>query len=231
MISVLSLAAFACSPSYGTDSSGDLPDPIKDIKVAPPKAELTKEETDKDATPKMAEVVLAGGCFWCVEAVFEPLAGVSEVISGYAGDSKEMANYNLVSTGNTKHAEVVKIVYDPNVISYGQLLKVFFSTHDPTTLNRQGADVGSQYRSAVFYANEEEKAVAKAYIDQLNEAKVFADPIVTTLEPLKDFYVAEDYHQNFVDRNPNQGYVRAVAMPKVEKVKTKFKDKLKNADQ
>jgi peptide-methionine (S)-S-oxide reductase len=175
-----------------------------------------------------AEAVFAGGCFWCVEAVFRQLRGVLDVTSGYAGGAAETANYEAVSTGRTGHAEAVKIVYDPRKISYEELLKVHFATHTPTTLNRQGKDIGTQYRSAIFYANEEQKQIAEATIADLSAAKVYARPIVTTLEPLKAFYPAEAHHQNFVACNPYQPYVRAVAMPKVAKVRAKFKDLLKS---
>jgi peptide methionine sulfoxide reductase msrA/msrB len=174
-----------------------------------------------------ATAVFAGGCFWCTEAVFEELDGVIEAVSGYAGGTKETANYQTVSTGRTGHAESIEIIYDPSKISYEKLLEVFFATHDPTTKDRQGNDVGPQYRSAIFYANEEQKELAEAYIQDLTNAKVFSKPIVTTLEPLNAFYPAESYHQNYVCYNPNQGYVRMVAMPKVEKVRKKFHSLLK----
>lgn len=174
-----------------------------------------------------ATAVFAGGCFWCTEAVFEELDGVIEAVSGYAGDSKETANYKSVSTGRTGHAEAIEITYDPRKLSYEQLLKVFFATHDPTTKNRQGNDVGPQYRSAIFYANAQEKELAEAFIQDLTDAKAFSKPIVTTLEPLTAFYPAENYHQNYVCYNPNQAYVRMVAMPKVEKVREKFQSLLK----
>jgi peptide methionine sulfoxide reductase msrA/msrB len=171
-----------------------------------------------------ARAVFAGGCFWCVEAVFEELDGVIDAVSGYAGGAAETANYDAVCRGGTKHAEAVQIVYDPSKISYDELLEVHFATHDPTTLNRQGADVGDQYRSAVFWANEKEKKAAQDAIDRLKTAGV---RVVTTLEPLEKFFPAESYHQNYVCENPNQGYVRAVALPKVAKVREKFADKLK----
>ncbi len=176
-----------------------------------------------------ARAVLAGGCFWCTEAVFEELVGVKEVVSGYAGGTRETADYKAVSTGGTGHAEAIEIVYDPSKISFEALLKVHFATHDPTTLNRQGSDVGPQYRSAIFYRNEEEKEIAQAFIADLAEAKAFGKPIVTTLEPLAPggFYPAETYHQNYVCNNPMQGYVQSVALPKVEKVRHKFKDMVK----
>ena len=175
-----------------------------------------------------ATAVFAGGCFWCVEAVFEELDGVIEAISGYAGGSKDTANYEDVCTGTTGHAEAVQIVYDPSRVRYEDLLRVHFATHDPTTLNRQGADVGTQYRSAIFYGNAEEKQLAEAFLADLREQKVFSKPVVTTLEPLTQFYPAESYHQDYVCRNPMQGYVRAVALPKVEKVRKQFKDALKS---
>ena len=188
----------------------------------------TSGENSQPAAARRAEAVFAGGCFWCVEAVFEQLDGVLEVVSGYAGGTADTANYAAVSTGKTGHAEAVKIVYDPTRISYEQLLKVHFSTHDPTTLNRQGNDVGPQYRSAIFYADQQQKELAEAMIADLQAAKVFKRPIVTTLEPLRAFYPAEPKHQDFVACNPNHPYVRSVAMPKVEKVREKFKSLLKS---
>jgi len=171
-----------------------------------------------------ASVVFAGGCFWCVEAVFEELDGVYGAESGYAGGTAGTANYEAVCSGNTGHAEVVRIEYDPAKLTYEELLAVHFATHDPTTLNRQGNDTGPQYRSSIFYADEREKETAEAYLEALKEAGIAA---VTTLEKLETFYPAEKYHQNFVCNNPNQGYVRGIALPKVEKVRAKFKDKLK----
>lgn len=192
--------------------------------------EMPRPEADLMAAQDGATrtAVFAGGCFWCVEAVFEQLDGVIEVVSGYAGGTAETADYQLVSSGATAHAEVVRITYNPAKISYGQLLQVFFATHDPTTKDRQGPDWGKQYRSAIFFAEEEEKKVAEAYIKQLEEDKVFEKPIVTTLEPLGDgFFPAEEYHQDFVARNPNHPYVQRWAVPKVAKVHKDFKDLLK----
>lgn len=174
------------------------------------------------AGPKTA--IFAGGCFWCTEAVFEQLNGVSDVTSGYAGDTRETANYEAVCGGDTDHAEAIRITYEPAKISFGQLLRVFFATHDPTTKDRQGADTGKQYRSAIFYQNDEEKRVAEAYITQLNAAKVFSRPIVTTLEPLTQFFDAERYHQDFARANPTHPYIRQQALPKVAKVRDKFKE-------
>lgn len=172
-------------------------------------------------------LVLAGGCFWCVEAVFEALEGVKRVQSGYAGGRAEEAEYEKVSSGRTGHAEVVRIEYDPRVISYGTLLQVFFSTHDPTTKDRQGPDHGPQYRSAIFHADDAEKKIAAAYIAQLGAAKAFSSPIVTTLEPLATFHPAEDYHQDFVAKHPEHGYVRQWALPKLEKLKKLFPDRVR----
>lgn len=194
--------------------------------TGPPVSEtVNADEKRPEKVPEGASyAVFAGGCFWCVEAVFEELDGVYEAVSGYSGDTAETADYKLVATGMTQHAEAVKIYYDPEKISFQTLLEVHFVTHDPTTLDRQGNDVGPQYRSAIFYANEGERAAAAAYIEELKASGV---DVVTTLEPLEAFYVAEDYHQNYVCENPMQGYVRGVALPKVEKVRKKFKKRLK----
>jgi peptide-methionine (S)-S-oxide reductase len=172
--------------------------------------------------------VLAGGCFWGTEAVFEQLKGVYDVESGYAGGTKSTANYDVVSEGRTGHAESVRITYDPSQISYGQLLKIFFSVaHDPTQLNRQGNDVGTQYRSAIFYANEDQKKIAEAYIQELDKAKIFRRPIVTKVAPLQAFYKAESYHQDFVKRNPTQGYVVAAELPKLRELEKQYPEMLK----
>jgi peptide-methionine (S)-S-oxide reductase len=192
----------------------DFPDPIVDEKAS---------ETSGEA-----RAILAGGCFWCVEAVYLQLDGVKTVTSGYAGGTAETANYQAVCTGTTGHAEAVSIKYDPARITYGQILKVFFwIAHDPTQLNRQGNDVGRQYRSAIFYANDQQKKIAEAYIRQIDAARVFPKPIVTTLEPLEAFYEAEAYHQNYAARNPSQPYVAAVAAPKVAKARRQLADMLK----
>ncbi|MCG7198396.1 peptide-methionine (S)-S-oxide reductase MsrA [Marinobacter pelagius] len=193
-----------------------------------PRSRFPDPERDLPAEGGEARVVLAGGCFWCVEAVFLAMDGVSQVTSGYAGGSAETANYEAVCTGTTGHAEVVEIRYDPAKVSFGELLKVFFSVaHDPTQLNRQGNDRGTQYRSAIFYETSEQKAVAEAYIHQLDAAGVYPDPIVTSLEPLEAFYPAEEYHQNFAARNPYQPYIMAVAAPKMEKLLDSYGDRLK----
>jgi peptide-methionine (S)-S-oxide reductase len=197
-------------------SADQFPDPAIDLK--------------EDPTGAPQSVVLAGGCFWCTEAVFVKLDGVISVVSGYAGGSAETADYKAVCSGTTDHAEVIRVRFDSSRITVGQLLKVFFAVaHDPTHLNRQGNDIGRQYRSAVFYADDEQRKVAEAYIQQLREAKVFEAPIVTTLEPLEQFFEAEEYHQNFAARNPAQPYVAAIAAPKVKKLEKAFADKLKKA--
>jgi methionine-S-sulfoxide reductase len=180
-------------------------------------------------SPSTRTAVFAGGCFWCVEAVFEELEGVIDAISGYAGGSAETANYEAVCSGRTQHAEVVQVVYDPAKISYEQLLEVHFATHDPTQLNHQGNDVGPQYRSAIFYADDHEKAAAEAVIARLQASGKFNRPIVTTLEPLTSFYPAEFYHQSYVCHNPTQPYVQFAALPKVQKVRQQFRDRLKSS--
>jgi len=200
-------------PFFRSHASERLPKPAADLP-------LKQGETKRTA-------VFAGGCFWCTEAVFKQIKGIISVGSGYAGDTKETADYKTVCTGMTKHAESIRFEYDPSQISYGQLLQIFFTAHDPTTLNRQGNDHGTQYRSAIFYANDDEKKVAEAYIKQLNDAKIFPSKIVTSLEPLKEFYPAEDYHQNYVALHPDQPYVQACSLPKVQKIREIFKDWLK----
>lgn len=214
----MTFAALACSrPTY---AAGDLPKPVKDLP-----APTTQPGATTQPAPQTA--VFAGGCFWCIEAVYQQLNGVVDVTSGYAGGTKETATYEQVSAGDTGHAEAVRINYDPARISYGELLRVFFTVHDPTTKDAQGPDHGHQYRSAIFYADEPQKQVAEAYIRQLQEAKAFDKPIVTTLEKLEAFYPAEKYHQNYVNDNPYSGYVRQIAIPKVKKVREKFKEEVK----
>jgi len=185
-----------------------------------------EQRQDKDLS-KYSKAVFASGCFWCVEAVFESVEGVEEAISGYAGGSAAQANYKDVSAGITDHAEAVEIYYDADVVSYETLLVVFFASQDPTTLNRQGPDRGSQYRSTIFYKDEKEKTAAETYIAKLTADKVYDSPITTTLEPLVKFYAAEEYHQNFEVRNPNQGYVRAVSVPRLNRFKKKHPELLK----
>jgi peptide-methionine (S)-S-oxide reductase len=188
-----------------------------------------KVDTPLATSPIEKTAVFAGGCFWCVEAVFKELQGVISVRNGYAGDTAATANYRAVCSGRTNHAEAIEIQYDASKTTYGQLLKIHFSVaHDPTQLDRQGNDMGRQYRSAIFYSDDEQKRVAEAYIRQLNEARVFRGPIVTTLEPLEAFYVAEEYHQDYAARNPHQPYIVYIAQPKVEKLRENFAERLKN---
>ena len=172
-------------------------------------------------------LVLGGGCYWCVEAVYENLQGVEKVVSGFAGGKVENPSYEEVCTGRTGAAEVVQITYDKTKTNLDEIFKVFFTVHDPTTLNRQGADVGTQYRSVIFYKNEEQKKAAESIIAELNNAKVYSGKIVTTLEPFKAFYKAEDYHQNYYQNNKNQPYCEMVIQPKIEKFEKIFKDRLK----
>jgi len=197
-----------------TISAASLPGPVVD------------EKTEK----KSETVVLAGGCFWGVQAVFDAVRGVSSAISGYAGGSKDNAHYEIVSTGTTGHAESVEIVFDPSQVSFGQLLKIYFSVvHDPTELNRQGPDEGTQYRSEIFYTSDEQKRIAEAYIQQLTAAKVFRNRIVTKVAPLQAFYPAESYHQNYVARNPHQPYVAYNDLPKLTNLHAEFPELLKGA--
>ena len=170
---------------------------------------------------------LAGGCFWCLEAVYDRMKGVESVESGYIGGKGPNPTYEAVCTGRTGHAEAVQITFDPKVVSYRDLLEVFFVIHDPTTLNRQGHDVGTQYRSAIFYHSPDQKAVAEDVIAALTKERVFDDPIVTEVVPAGPFYVAEDYHQEYFAKNPEQGYCVAVVSPKVAKIRQKFAEKMK----
>ena len=201
---LLMTTTFACN--LATASATALPDPALQAPLATTKGEET--------------AVLAGGCFWGIEAVFEHVKGVTSAKSGYSGGSASTAQYETVSTGRTGHAEAVQITFDPSQVSYGQLLKVFFSVaHDPTELNRQGPDYGTQYRSAIFYANEDQKRVAQAYIEQLNQAKAFPRPIVTQVVPLEAFFEAEGYHQDYLAHHPDEPYIVVNDMPKVENLR------------
>ncbi len=176
---------------------------------------------------KYAVATFAGGCFWCTEASFERIKGVEDVISGYSGGTKPYPTYEEIGTGRLRHAEAIQIYYDPNVIDYQKLLEVFFVAHDPTTPNRQGPDVGPQYRSAIYYRTGEEKALIDAYIKKLNASGKFDNPIVTEVAPYTEFYTAEGYHQDYYELHPNNSYIANVSRPKVEKVMKEFKDILK----
>lgn len=189
-----------------------------------PKADRT------DPTAKEAVATLAGGCFWCTEAVFERMQGVNDVVSGYIGGHVKNPTYEQVCSKNTGHAEACEIYYDPTQTTFEELLEVFFKTHDPTTLNQQGADHGPQYRSSIFYHNDEQKKIAEAYINKLNESGEFRTPIVTLLEKADTFYPAEEYHQDYYRRNPNAGYCKAVVRDKVRKFNYSFKDKIKKPE-
>jgi peptide-methionine (S)-S-oxide reductase len=215
IIAIVGFIAFRYSPPKLAKTIAAVPDPITNTSLA--------------AAPGSETAVFAGGCFWGMEALFERVKGVSGVVSGYTGGSADTAQYKKVSAGNTGHAESVKITYDPSQVSYGQLLKVFFTVaHDPTQLNQQGFDVGPQYRSEIFLTNEEQKAIAQNYINQLNQAKVFYQPVVTKVEPLKDFYPAEDYHQQYVDQHPHNFYVTAVELPKIDRFKERLPELYSN---
>ncbi|WP_239022780.1 peptide-methionine (S)-S-oxide reductase MsrA [Pontibacter mangrovi] len=189
-------------------------------------SEAQAQPLDQD-TAGLAKAVFAGGCFWCTEAYFERLKGVEAVVSGYAGGKEPNPSYDEVSAGRTGHAEAVQVYYDSTKITYQGLLEVFFATHDPTTLNRQGPDVGKQYRSIVFYSNPQQKKQAEDYIKELEEAGTFKNKILTYVQPLRKFWPAEDYHQDYYRLNPDDPYVRSVARPKVQKFESNFRDKLK----
>ena len=187
-----------------------------------------KTEKNKMKTESNLEtIVIGGGCYWCVEAVYENLMGVKSVVSGFSGGTVNNPTYDEVSSGRTGAAEVVQITYDANSTDLDEIFKVFFTVHDPTTLNRQGADIGTQYRSVIFYKNEKQKLAAQTIINALKKAKVYKSPIVTTLEPFSRFYKAEEYHQNYYENNKNQPYCQMVIQPKIKKFEKVFKDRLK----
>jgi peptide-methionine (S)-S-oxide reductase len=181
----------------------------------------------KSKPANMEFATLGGGCFWCTEAIYKELKGVVSVTSGYSGGDVVNPSYREVCTGRTGHAEVIEIEFDPSVISFSELLEVFFSTHDPTTLNRQGGDVGTQYRSVIFYHNPEQKKAADSVIDHLNQDSVFGKPVVTEVVKWKNFFPAEDYHQDYFENNPLQSYCQVVIVPKIEKFRKIFSDRLK----
>jgi peptide-methionine (S)-S-oxide reductase len=226
-LSILSILTVACSvpqPILSSSAADSTPTLVAGMKIDPP-VDIPAAKVKGEQT-----IVLAGGCFWGVEAVFEHLKGVSNVVSGYSGGTAATANYDTVSNGTTGHAEAVKITYDPNQISYGKLLKIYFLiAHDPTQVNRQEPDNGTQYRSAIFFTNPDQQRVAKAYIDRLNKARVFPAPIATQVVPLTQFYAAEDYHQNFIARNPNQAYVVRFDLPKLAQLRQQFPKLLKKS--
>ena len=197
-------------------------------KAKPVKLERTTELEPKESPAGMAKATFGGGCFWCTEAVFLKLKGVQSVVSGYSGGSVKNPSYEEVCTGTTGHAEAIQVTFDPALIKYDELLEVFWKTHDPTTLNRQGNDVGTQYRSAIFYHNDEQKRLAEHYKQKLDASGLFPAPIVTEIVPFTQFYRAEEYHQDFFARNPYQPYCNAVIPAKLDKLKKLFSDKLKS---
>jgi len=209
LLMVIMVGVVACNA--GDRAAVNVPSPAVDATLAASKSQQT--------------AVISGGCFWGIQAVFQHVKGVISATSGYSGGEAKTAEYELVSNGDTGHAESVKIVYDASKITYGQLLRVFFSVaHDPTELNRQGPDTGTQYRSSIFYGNDEQKRIADAYIAQLDKAKVFARPIVTQVVPLKGFYPAESYHQNYASNHPDDGYIVYNDAPKVAHLQQQFPD-------
>ena len=188
---------------------------------------ITAQNKPNKSNTNLETITLGGGCYWCIEAIFENLNGVKTVVSGFSGGKTTNPSYEEVCTGKTGHAEVVQITYDKTKTNLDEILKVFFTVHDPTTLNRQGADVGTQYRSVIFYNNENQKKTAEDIINDLNKNKVYNSPIVTKVEPFKNFYKAEDYHQDYFANNANKPYCRLVIQPKLEKFEKVFKDRLK----
>lgn len=189
---------------------------------------MKKSDKNLNAIPAGMQVAtFGGGCFWCVEAIYEDLKGVESVISGYSGGAKKNPSYQEVCSGFSGHAEVIQITFDPQLISFKDILEVFWEVHDPTTLNRQGADIGSQYRSVIFYHSDEQKNIAEESKKQADASALYKDPIVTEISEFKGFYEAEDYHQNYFYNNPNQPYCSVVISPKVKKFKNKYKDQLK----
>jgi peptide-methionine (S)-S-oxide reductase len=226
-LSILTLLAVSCDLPHKTFSispAESAPIALAKMNINPP---IDIPATKVKGTKK---IVLAGGCFWGIEAVFEDLEGVSSVVSGYSGGTAATANYDLVSTGTTGHAEAVEITYDPQQISYGGLLKIYFLiAHDPTQVNRQEPDSGTQYRSAIFFNDPDQQKVAEAYINKLNEAHVFTTPIATQVVPLTKFYAAEEYHQNFIARNPNQAYVVRYDLPKLAQLRQQFPSLIKKS--
>lgn len=209
--------------SCNTTRSGNVQESAKEEKVS-------HEKPSQERLASLSKAYFAAGCFWCVEAIFESVRGVEEVVSGYAGGSKKDANYKAVSAGVTDHAEAVEIYYDPAVIDYRTLLTVLFGSHDPTTLNRQGPDSGRQYRSSIFYQNEEERQVAETIIKELDAQKIYSKKIVTEVVPFDAFYPAEDYHQDYERLNPNQPYVKGVSIPRLNRFKAKYPELLKEGE-
>jgi peptide-methionine (S)-S-oxide reductase len=224
LISLSAIFASACSPKQNAHAKDSI-DSNQDQNTI-----KTQNKTEKNMTninSNLDTATFGAGCFWCIEAVFQRLEGVDTVISGYTGGQKLNPTYKDICTGMTGHAEVAQITFNPEVISFDELLEVFWATHDPTTLNRQGNDVGTQYRSSIFYHNEDQKQKSEFYLKRLTEEKVFDKPIVTEITPLGKFYIAENYHQNYYNNNKSQGYCSFIISPKVDKLKKVFPNKLK----
>jgi len=213
------LLAFSSCAESGTKTKNN----------GPLMADSTEEEAKPEHLQEYATAYFAAGCFWCVEAIYESIEGVVEAESGFAGGAEDNPNYNDVAYGRTGHAETVKVYYDPSKVSFLQLVQAFFGSHDPTTPNRQGPDKGPQYRSIAFYQNEAEQKIIVDYLALLTEKQVYDKPIVTEVSPFKKFYIADDYHQDFERRNPNQSYVRAVSIPRLNRFKANFPDLLKSS--
>ena len=190
---------------------------------------MSNEKPRPEYHDRMEVATLGGGCFWCIEAAFDEIRGVDIVESGYAGGTTVSPTYEQVCTGTTGHAEVVQVTFDPNIISFKEIMEIFFTTHDPTTLNRQGADVGTQYRSVIFYHNEKQKEVAEQVIAELEAAKIWDKPIVTQVEQFKKFYKAEEYHRGYFGLHPEAGYCRVIIAPKIAKLRKKYREKLKKS--
>jgi len=228
---VLASAAIAFLPKQTPVTAQSRPDPVTTDRVHDDRAiaELRKVETTfpEERADGLQVATFGSGCFWCTEAVFQQLKGVQSVASGYSGGYVKNPTYRQVCSGTTGHAEVIQVTYDPAVVTYAELLEVFWKTHDPTTLNRQGFDTGTQYRSVVFFHNDLQKREAERYKAKLDAAGIFSDPIVTEITKCSEFYPAEDYHQNYYNDNPNEGYCRRMIGPKLDKLREVFRDKLK----
>jgi peptide-methionine (S)-S-oxide reductase len=226
--SILGLIAAPISFSFFSPSCAQPENPNRSMSLTSSITNSTSSASENITGNEPLDTATFGtGCFWCTEAIFQELKGVKKVTSGYSGGHVANPTYKEVCTGTTGHAECIQVLYNPKEISFDELLQVFWQTHDPTTLNRQGNDVGTQYRSAIFYSTDEQKRIAESYKKELNEKKVFDNPIITEIVPLKNFYSAEDYHQNYYNNNGDQPYCTYVIKPKLEKFEKVFKDKLK----
>jgi peptide-methionine (S)-S-oxide reductase len=225
----VAIAVLSKTPAAKTQTQ---PDPVAAERpaaanVTPSESGMEEPTGEEERTDGLQVATFGSGCFWCTEAVFQQLKGVKSVASGYSGGRVPNPTYRQVCTGTTGHAEVIQVTYDPAAVTYPELLEVFWKTHDPTTLNRQGADTGTQYRSVIFYHNAEQKQAAEQYKKKLDAAEVFPNPIVTEITAFSKFYPAEDYHQNYYNDNPEQGYCRVIIGPKLDKLRAVFRDKLK----